>query len=366
MNFLTLQRWTAGAAAVSLIALGGGCSRLPEHAVDFASIETQIQGWIDSGYYDGAGFIVADQGGTIYSGCFGNYRSDDPVYIASAGKWLAAATIASVVDRGKLSWDDKASRYVRGLRRTMGDATLRQLLSHTAGYPAYQPEGRTADRFGSLAESVEYLLPLDPACAPGERFEYGGLAMQVAGRMAEMATGKDWETLFQKNIAVPLGMTRSGFTPVDTLPGYSPMLGGGAHTTLDDYARFLDMFFHRGKYGRRQVLSEASVAEMMKDQVGRAEVQQGEFPERMHLIPRNDLYGLGLWRETADADGAPIIVSSPGWAGAYPWIDWEYELYGFFIAHVNSDRAKKGDFSAFYTSPKLSSEVRSIVLPIAR
>jgi CubicO group peptidase (beta-lactamase class C family) len=40
-------------------------------------------------------------------------------------------------------------------------------------------------------------------------FCYGGLAMQVAGRMAEIATGKDWETLFQEKIARPLQMEHS-------------------------------------------------------------------------------------------------------------------------------------------------------------
>ena len=34
------------------------------------------------------------------------------VYIASAGKWLAAATLAAVVDEGKLSWDDNVNKWL--------------------------------------------------------------------------------------------------------------------------------------------------------------------------------------------------------------------------------------------------------------
>lgn len=60
------------------------------------------------------------------------------------------------------------------------------------------------------------ILPLDTVFTPGTRFEYGGLAMQVAGRMAEVAAGKEFETLFQQLIAAPLGMRHSHFTPVNT------------------------------------------------------------------------------------------------------------------------------------------------------
>ena len=361
--FCTISAFRAGiGAALLLPVLWTGCSR-PETEYDFSPAAAQIGTWIDSGYYAGGGLVVGDRTGILYSACFGEYAPSDPVYVASAGKWVAAATVAALVDQGRLSWESRAGEYVEGLKGTMADATLRQLLSHTAGYPAYQPEGRLTDRFNTLAESVEYLLPLEAHYPPGEHFEYGGLAMQVAGRMAELAAGKDWEAIFQENIAAPLGMTSSGFTPVDTLPGHSPMLGGGFHTTLDDYTRFLQMFYNRGMFDGRQVLSREAVAEIERDQVGRAEVADNELPLVLHKIPRSDIYGLGVWRELADADGAPLLLSSPGWAGAYPWIDREYDLYGFFIAHVDPPRASRDGFSAFYTAPSLAMTVRGIVPP---
>jgi CubicO group peptidase (beta-lactamase class C family) len=67
------------------------------------------------------------------------------------------------------------------------------------------------------------ILGITSAYKPGERFEYGGLAMQVAGRMAETATGKDWETFFQERIARPLGMTNTHFTPVDQEQSKNPV-----------------------------------------------------------------------------------------------------------------------------------------------
>ena len=72
------------------------------------------------------------------------------------------------------------------------------------------------DNYNHLDSAVTEILPLDTVFAPGIRFEYGGLAKQIAGRMAEVAMGEEFEFLFQKLIAVPLEMTGSHFTPVNT------------------------------------------------------------------------------------------------------------------------------------------------------
>src|SRR2546421_11115905 len=79
----------------------------PINGYDFSPVTKKVQGWIDSGYYNGASLIVAKDDKIIYRNYFGNYTPETVAYIASAGKWLAAATIAAIVDKGKLSWDDK-------------------------------------------------------------------------------------------------------------------------------------------------------------------------------------------------------------------------------------------------------------------
>ncbi|HAI12078.1 MAG TPA: serine hydrolase, partial [Phycisphaerales bacterium] len=98
---------------------------------------------------------------------YGCYSADMPVYIASAGKWLATATIAAVVDEGKLSWDDPVSQWLPQLGEEKGKATLRQLLSHTSGYPTYQPKNKPRDTYQTLALSVEHLKALPMVCKPG-------------------------------------------------------------------------------------------------------------------------------------------------------------------------------------------------------
>ena len=329
---------------------------------DFSAVTKLIQGWVDQDYYPGAAMLVAKDNRVIYQHCFGNYTPATPVFIASAGKWLAAATIMSVVDEGKLSLDDHPSRWLPEFKNDPKDrATLRQMLAHTSGYPAYQPADNPIDHYQTLAESVAHLLPLPLAYAPGKRFNYGGLAMQVAGRMTEVATGKDWETLFQERIAGPCGMTDTHFTPVDTGEGHSPMLGGGARSTLRDYANFLSMLFNGGMFAEKRVLSADAIRELQSDQVRGAQVKPGEFVERVRGAKHNGIYGLGEWREELDASGNATLISSPSWAGAYPWIDKTCGVYGFFIAHVNLAVVNRVNFSGFYSSPALAQTVRETV-----
>ncbi len=329
---------------------------------DFSAVTKLVQGWVDQGYYPGAAMLVAKDNRVIYRHCFGNCTPATPVYIASAGKWLAAATIMSVVGDGKLSLDDHPSRWLPEFKNDPKDrATLRQMLSHTSGYPAYQPADRPVDHYQTLTESVAQLLPLPPAGPPGERFDYGGLAMQVAGRMAEVAAGQDWETLFQERIAGPCGMTDTHFTPVDAGAGHSPMLGGGARSTLHDYANFLSMIFNDGRFGGKRVLSGDAIRELQADQVRGAQVKPGEFVERVRGASHNGLYGLGEWREELDAAGNAVLLSSPSWAGAYPWIDKTCGVYGVFIAHVDVAAANRARFSGFYSSPALAQAVRAAV-----
>ena len=275
--------------------LAARCSAAPvPNVVDLSRVNGKIQDWIDKDYYHGAGLLITRHGQVICEKYFGANKPETVAFIASSGKWLAAATIAAVVDVGKLQWDDPASKWISELANDpKGQATLRQLLSHTAGYEPYQPKDKPRDDYQTLTESVVHIVPLSPKYPPGEQFEYGGLAMQVAGRMAELAAGKEWEQLFQEMIAQPLRMTSTHFTPVDNGGGHSPMLGGGARSTLRDYANFLLMISDDGMFEGKRIVSEASIHEMQADQV-RYKVNAGEeFVERARGLKHSGIYGLG-------------------------------------------------------------------------
>lgn len=339
---------------LSLISITAG-------AQDFTPLDSLLSHWIDKGYYPGGAVCVMRGDKVLFEKCYNGYNENTQVYVASAGKWVAAAVIGTVVDRTPLDWDDTVDKWLPQFKgNDKAKIKLRQLLSHTSGIRPYLPLPRV-DNYNSLDSSITEILPLDTVFKAGTRFEYGGLAMQIAGRMAEVTSGKTFETLFQENICRPLGMNRSHFTPVNTDGGHSPMLGGGLCTTLHDYMRFLNMIYHKGKFKGIRILKEKTVLEMQKDQVDKAKIPQGEFVERGWGFHHNGIYGLGEWREIVDKHNRAIQVSSPGWAGAYPWLNIKTGIYGFFITHVRGGAIKKGDpFSSFFSSPEIARTVESI------
>ncbi|BES61742.1 serine hydrolase domain-containing protein [Dysgonomonas capnocytophagoides] len=323
-------------------------------------LDNRIASWIDSAYYDGASVRIVKDDKIFFEADYGGYSDTTALHVASAGKWVVAATVATLVDEGKLSWDDKVNKYLPEFSDIKGEATLRQLLSHTAGYPDYQPDGKHRDDYQTLEEAVANIVILPADTLPGTKYRYGGLAMQVAGRMAEIASGKDWETLFQENIARPLGMKYSFFVPVSEEPGFNPMLAGGFKTCVRDYMTFLNMISHFGQFGGKQVLSVASVEEIESDQIKDIIVQQPEYVMNSRQNNHNGLYGLGCWREEIDETGTATLISSPGWAGAYAWVDRKNDIYGFIIAKVN-EQANTNGFSSFYSSATLPLVIRDAI-----
>ena len=206
---------------------------------DFTPLDSIISSWMDKGYYPGGAICVVKNDSVLFEKAYGSFTGDTKVYVASAGKWVAAAVIGAVVDRTDLSWDDPVEKWLPQFRGdAKGDILLRQLLSHTSGVRPYLPAPRV-DNYNHLDSAVTEILPLDTVFTPGTRFEYGGLAMQIAGRMAEVAMGKEFEPLFQELIAAPLGMTHSHFTPVNTDGGACSYVG----RRIVHYAERLYPFF---------------------------------------------------------------------------------------------------------------------------
>ena len=92
------------AAFVSICFLSGSCkiSSGQGSRYDFSSLDSVIQGWVDKGYYPGASICVVKNDTVIFQKNYRDYTPDTKVYVASAGKWVAAAVIGAVVDRTDL------------------------------------------------------------------------------------------------------------------------------------------------------------------------------------------------------------------------------------------------------------------------
>lgn len=294
----------------------------------------------------GIGLQIAKNGLVRYEKAFGSYTVDQVVPIASGSKWLSAVCILALVDQGKLLLDDKVSKYVPSFTGSKANITIRQCLSHTSGLPVDDPSlGATTI---TLAQCVDYCAQLPLDSTPGTTFSYGEVSMQVAGRCAEVATGKSWETIFQQTVAGPLGMTKTDYQGLGAT--FNPRIGAGARSCLKDYGTFLRMILNGGVYASSRLLTLASVDELLKDQTNGAILKSQPFPQ-----PRR--YGLGCWRDRVGSGSLLVQTSSQGIFGFSPWIDFERRMTGVFLLRDSL-------IHAYPVVETLQSLVRDILNPV--
>ncbi|MBV7536257.1 beta-lactamase family protein [Duganella sp. sic0402] len=128
--------------------------------------------------------------------------------IGSNSKQFLGAAVLLLAEEGKLSLDDKVARYFPQLSRAQ-DITLRQLLSHTAGYSDYYPLDYIAP-FMAVATTPQAIMarwgrqPLN--FTPDQRWEYSNTNYVIAGQMAEKAVGQSLTQIIRSRITDKLGM----------------------------------------------------------------------------------------------------------------------------------------------------------------
>jgi len=140
---------------------------------------------------------------------------------ASITKTMTGIAIMQLRDRGLLALDDPIVRYVPELARVhnpfgdTGAITLRQLMSHSAGFrggtwPWRDQEWQPFEP-GGWAQ-LEAMLPYTQVqFRPGSRFSYSNPGIVYLGQVIERLTGEDFEVYVDKNILRPLGMHASYF-----------------------------------------------------------------------------------------------------------------------------------------------------------
>ncbi|HEX6283337.1 MAG TPA: serine hydrolase domain-containing protein [Pyrinomonadaceae bacterium] len=291
---------------------------------DFSSLDKLLEQVARK--HGGCALVVVKGDRVIYRKGFGTHEPDEVIPIASASKWLSGAVIMSLVDEDKLSLDDPVSRYLPEFTDDKAAITIRQLFSHTSGLP---PEaGCRNNKRTTLEACAKQIARVKLNAPPGAEFYYGGVSMHVAGRIAEVVTGKPWNDLFLERIARPLGMGQTDFFAYG--PTANPRPAGDGRSSVQEYARFLQMLLQRGTFNGQRVLSEAAVAEMHKDQTGGARIAYTIYERHARLDP--DLlsarYGIGMWREKVDGNGRLLEASSQGALGFSPWMDTERNLGG--------------------------------------
>jgi methyl acetate hydrolase len=340
---------------------------------------------------------AADANGILYDDAFGRRSLSEPARmttdtvfrIASMTKAITGAAAMQLVEQGKLALDQPAGEILpflarpqvllgfddKGnpiLRAARGTVTLRNLLTHTAGfvYDTWNEDmnrfatetGLPAARTGKLA-ALEAPLGYDP----GERWEYG-INIDMVGRMVEVASGLDLETYFRRFIFEPLGMHDTGFvlrpewesrlavvhsrgdggslTPIQAArPPENPEFfpgGGGLFSTARDYLIFLQALMHGGQFNGARILRPETVALMGQNHMGDLNVRpmlsyKPAFSNDVDLFPGMDKkWGLSFLINTQDVPGRRS-ANSLAWAGinnTYYWLDPHKKIAGVLMTQV--------------------------------
>jgi CubicO group peptidase (beta-lactamase class C family) len=312
---------------------------------------TELNKRIDSHAKDLGGNMVAliyKDNKVIYEKKIGDFDKKSVIPVAGCSKWLTAALVMELVDEGKISLDDKISKYIP-LFATYGKSyiTIRHCLSHQTGIKQEQPMFLNIldkKKFASLEEEVNsYASKKDIDFNAGTGFYYGEAGLNIAGRICEIVTRKNFNQLMLEKIFRPLGMRVTTFQNDNySLP---PNPSGGAKSCADEYLNFLTMILNNGVYKGKRVLSEAAIKEMQTSQNDLSMVKYAP------KTTEGFTYGLGEWIMEKNADNAGTVICSPSLLGTWPMIDKNrgYAMV-IFVKALNSSENKGKLYADIITS----------------
>ena len=223
---------------------------------------------------------------------------DSPFMLASASKLATGIVVMQAVEAGHLQLDAPVvPPFAWG---GSAQVTLRRLATHTSGIidtdavnDAYAPGDTAVPRDTFLAK---HLGPGGDAFAGSVgTFAYSNTGIALAASLAEAATGVPFETLSQRGLFMPLGMTHTGwflrdFTDTTTIAsphdaaghplshyGYPTWPDGQLRASVHDTAQILALLMNDGRAGDVQLLSQTTVADMLRPQVPSSRDPQGLF-----------------------------------------------------------------------------------------
>ena len=272
--------------------------------------------------------------------------------LASLTKVIATTSaMAQLVESGRVALDQPVARYVpewTGGGREL--VTVRQLLTHSSGLPAFKPYDTLTHNPDSLA-ALLFSTPLERR--PGERMIYSDIGAFMMGEIIRRVSGESLDGYFDRHVARPLHLKDTRFLPprswreriapteIDTLRGglvhgavhdeRAYYLGGvAAHAGLfgsaRDLARFATMMLRGGTLDGARIFAPATIA---------------QFTAYVDSAFSNRALG---WQKPATSAWAGQFMSSrafghTGFTGTSIAVDPELDLYVILLSNrVNPTR----------------------------
>jgi CubicO group peptidase (beta-lactamase class C family) len=340
-----------------------------------------LQEHITAGEFPSAVYLVAERDQIIFADALGHsvvqpYRIAnklDTIYdLASLTKPLVTGMLcARRIELGELTLDSSVSNYVLEFERADKQMiTVRELLTHTSGLPAWRPLYVLAEDQPERTASA--IANLDLEYKPGTRVIYSDLGFITLGILLERLTGQRLAELAQREIFEPLQLKQTFFNPeialqtgiaaCETGNAYEMNMAEatGAATYKKPRQRLIwgevhdgNAYFLGGAAGHAGLFSTASEVFALAQQYI-AQSSRLLTPETCKLFRQNMTEGLEEARSlgwqlastkdsTAGLDLPPDSFGHSGFTGTSLWIDAEHQRV--FILLTNRTHARELPFA---------------------
>lgn len=266
-----------------------------------ADLSAAVKALIDEDQAPGAELLVIKNRRTVLHEAFGFKDRDDnkPMErntlfcIRSMTKSVVGTAMQMLIDEGKVSLDDRASKFLPSFdSQSHREITVGQLLTHTSGLPLSQfLLGKQLTDFHGVREVADDSGGLELEFPPGAGFNYSDAGADTITALVEVISGMPIEQFLAERLFKPLGMSDAVCVMTDTEPRrartssnyvgsagawsrywdpsqppiFSYFLGSQAmYDTPSDYARLLALWMDDGRVGDRRLLSPDAVARGLK------------------------------------------------------------------------------------------------------
>jgi CubicO group peptidase (beta-lactamase class C family) len=269
--------------------------------------------------------LVYKDGKIVFEKSIGEFTPKTQAPIAASTQWLTAALVMSYVDDGKLSLDDKVSKFLPIFSKySKGYITIRDCITHLTGIEGPSigslKDMSNPKKFSSLDELVNDIASSKEILSnPGLVFRFNNIGYTIAARVLEVLNKRGFEQMMAERITRPLLMRTTNFFSYSVI---NP--AGGAQSSAYDYMNFLSMLLNGGVFNGKRILSEAAIETMMK-----SSSTQGMIKETPAILEGKN-FAVGQWVIATDENGKTTTVACPGLFGTWPLIDY-CRKYAFIL-----------------------------------
>ncbi|GAA1846370.1 serine hydrolase [Microlunatus capsulatus] len=237
--------------------------------------------------------LYADGAGTLLPADERIATRTDTIYdLASISKLFTSVVVMQQVERGRIDLDAPVARYVPEFAaHDKAGITIRQLLTHTSGFPAFLPFWSA---YPDPASRMHAALTAETVNEPGSTYLYSDLNLITLGEVVHRVSGEPLERLVAEGITRPLAMRDTGYNPdpslrpriaateFQTAPDRGMVWGqvhdenawsfggvaghAGVFSTARDLSVLAQTMINGGSYGGHRILSPASVQQMITNE----------------------------------------------------------------------------------------------------